>query len=505
MNNTTNFNLKKPEYTDFADIQDINDNMDTIDAELAAPSGDISNATVDTATASSAMYPIPAAEDTMKVILGKIRKFFSDIKSAITGLSISGTTVTYTKADGSTGTITTQDTTYTGTSPISISGTAISHENSGVTAASKGDTSNQTPTWGETFKVPSGTVNAKGHLTSFADHTVKIPSALSTNSSAGLLRTLSNNVNQYLRGDGTWQSLKNNFITTEEGYGLDARAGKAIYDSSLYSKGSIVSFSTNLNNITAPGVYQIPGSASASNMPSGISYGTLLVIRGDTSASFFNQVLYFPSDGTVSIYTRSSVDSGATWRAWAQVTDASALDNYLKIANITQSQTVTNSGYALDARQANPNVSNSLGAKIATNATNVGTLMSNLVDLKFEHVVKTAVGTGYNSSNQLFFKGKNLSVTNYNGNGFFVILNQAPAPGDPTEGATSLYFLTFSNGNDNGYNITRITGTGYNGAGSTYYPKISVLTSGNIYVHWNALPSGQGNSANIHASIFQLY
>ena len=36
MNYTTNLNLKKPEYTDTADIQDLNDNFDTIDAALAA-------------------------------------------------------------------------------------------------------------------------------------------------------------------------------------------------------------------------------------------------------------------------------------------------------------------------------------------------------------------------------------------------------------------------------------------------------------------------------------
>lgn len=76
---------------------------------------------------------------------------------------------------------------YTGTSPISVSGTAISHANSGVTAASKGDTANQTPTWGGTFKVPSGTVNATGHLTAFADHTVTIPGSEASTSAKGLM------------------------------------------------------------------------------------------------------------------------------------------------------------------------------------------------------------------------------------------------------------------------------------------------------------------------------
>lgn len=74
-----------------------------------------------------------------------------------------------------------------GTSPISVSGSAISHANSGVTAASKGDTTDQTPTWGGTFKVPSGTVNATGHLTAFAEHTVTIPSSLASASANGLM------------------------------------------------------------------------------------------------------------------------------------------------------------------------------------------------------------------------------------------------------------------------------------------------------------------------------
>lgn len=82
-------------------------------------------------------------------------------------------------------------TNITTTSPIAVSGSgssrALSHANSGVTAAAKGDTSNQTPAFGGTFKVPSGTVNATGHLTAFADHTVTIPDAEATTSTSGLM------------------------------------------------------------------------------------------------------------------------------------------------------------------------------------------------------------------------------------------------------------------------------------------------------------------------------
>lgn len=74
--------------------------------------------------------------------------------------------------------------TLTADSPIKIDNTAaitgsgtrkISHNNSGVTAGDYGDTTNQTPGFGATFKVPSISVNATGHVTKVTTHTVKIP------------------------------------------------------------------------------------------------------------------------------------------------------------------------------------------------------------------------------------------------------------------------------------------------------------------------------------------
>lgn len=74
-----------------------------------------------------------------------------------------------------------------GASPIVVDGTAISLANSGVTAGSKGDTANQTPAFGGTFKALSATVNANGLVTALAEHTVTIPSATATTSTAGLM------------------------------------------------------------------------------------------------------------------------------------------------------------------------------------------------------------------------------------------------------------------------------------------------------------------------------
>lgn len=81
------------------------------------------------------------------------------------------------------------------------SGTASSGNmtlgDSGVTAGSYGDTSNQTPSYGNTFNVPSITVNAKGIVTGISTHTVKIPASDNTNTahshSAGVGLTGSGN------------------------------------------------------------------------------------------------------------------------------------------------------------------------------------------------------------------------------------------------------------------------------------------------------------------------
>ena len=78
-------------------------------------------------------------------------------------------------------------TTYTGESPIVVSGSSISHANSNVSFGTYGGTSGLTPSFGETFNVPKFTVDAKGHLTQASDGSVKIPDTLATATSAGLL------------------------------------------------------------------------------------------------------------------------------------------------------------------------------------------------------------------------------------------------------------------------------------------------------------------------------
>ena len=84
MQNTTHYNLKKPDYTDFADIQDINDNMDTIDEELAAPTGDGRDQTVSFTDADLDSGITSFPNFLTKIVSGmKLAKFLRDFKAGM--------------------------------------------------------------------------------------------------------------------------------------------------------------------------------------------------------------------------------------------------------------------------------------------------------------------------------------------------------------------------------------------------------------------------------------
>ena len=53
----------------------------------------------------------------------------------------------------------------------------VGHSLSGVTAGNYGDASNQTPSYGDTFNVPTLSVDAAGHITAISTHSVKIPAS----------------------------------------------------------------------------------------------------------------------------------------------------------------------------------------------------------------------------------------------------------------------------------------------------------------------------------------
>lgn len=64
-----------------------------LNTKVDASGGDIAATKVGSITASTASYPVPAANDTVKVGFGKIAKFFGDIKNWMTGVCLIGSIV----------------------------------------------------------------------------------------------------------------------------------------------------------------------------------------------------------------------------------------------------------------------------------------------------------------------------------------------------------------------------------------------------------------------------
>ena len=164
------------------------------------------------------------------------------------------------KLDGIEENATANEGTITGIStsaPLSGSGNSgsvtITHQNSGVTADTYGDSTNQTPGFGGTFKVNSETVNATGHVTAASSHTVTIPDTVATEDNSGLMSaedkaklngiqagatqyTLPPATDKTLGGVKVFKTIDSDYILTKES-GL---MGVAATDSSMPIPGLLV-------------------------------------------------------------------------------------------------------------------------------------------------------------------------------------------------------------------------------------------------------------------------
>lgn len=120
---------------------------------------------------------------------------FTDTNKLGDGPALGNSTTTFLRNDGQwatpsgggSGTVT--SITINANSPISVNDSSaittngtrtLSHATSGATAGSYGDSSDQTPSYGSTFKVPYVKVNNTGHVTEISEHTVKIPASDNT-------------------------------------------------------------------------------------------------------------------------------------------------------------------------------------------------------------------------------------------------------------------------------------------------------------------------------------
>ena len=184
-----------------------------------------------------------------------------------------------------------------GTTDIS-SGTASSGNitlgDSGVTAGSYGDTSNQTPNYGSTFNVPSITVNAKGIVTGISTHTVKIPASDNTNTAH------SHNVGVGLTGSGNAGTSGGTYT-----YKVNLRDEHVASNSSTYTAGGSTKFyAVQLDKDNKLSVY-VPWTDTNTTY----SNGTGLNLSGTTFSLNTNYVATKTANGLMSAADKTKLDN----------------------------------------------------------------------------------------------------------------------------------------------------------------------------------------------------
>ena len=222
---------------------------------------------------------------------------FSNVKIGSTVISADSVTDTLTLTAGSNITLTpdtssdnitlsAKDTTYTVNSPLSLSGTTISHATSGASAGSYGDSGNQTPAYGGTFKVPYITVNNTGHVTSISQHTVKIPASDNTDTKMNV--TLGTTSKAYLVGVTTAPTSTAQALTgiSDTGVYLDTTAGQL---TATTFKGALSGNATSANKVNNALTIQGNGTSLASFDGSGAKTVNITPANiGATTESYVN-------------------------------------------------------------------------------------------------------------------------------------------------------------------------------------------------------------------------
>ena len=236
------------------------------------------------------------------------------------------------------------------TDPITTVGVrTISHENSGATAGTYGDSSAQTPTFGGTFKVPTITVDAKGHTTAASAHNVTIPNATATESVAGLM-----SATDKTKLDGIDPSTYAKYGDAISGTGTAASNTTGIgVSTTVPATTSItgVSGSTTASHVDSGSNGTAPSLGTAFSVPNVTGVGTLPTATYDST----NQKVTFsagtlPTLGTAfSIPNVTSVGTASTWAFSSVTVPIAGTAKYVPArsssGNITASSTVADTGH----------------------------------------------------------------------------------------------------------------------------------------------------------------
>ena len=276
-------------------------------------------------------------------------------------------------ADEPSGTVT--SITLTGTSPISITdnGTAIitsgsrtiSHATSGVTAGSYGDNSNQTPDYGETFKVPYISVNNTGHVTTASEHTVTIPKMKSYYGTPTTWGKTAGNT-------GNFYNLVN--VTCED-FSLDT--GVSLF----------VKFSSSWSSVYTSGLYMNVNNTGEKLINWGIT------TNGALGYIVSNEVLQFLYDGT-------------NYRYIGNMTASTNSYGSTKLSTSTSS-TATNLAATPSAVKAAYDLANTANTAAGTNATAISAILDGTTIDSFADVE-----TALNSKQNSLVSGTNIKTIN---------------------------------------------------------------------------------------------
>lgn len=158
------------------------------------PDSNYSYARVKVGDGTTKVTSLPFIDNAIKTAQTNLSDTVNSVKNnSITGLSVSGQTITYTKGNGTTGTITTQDnnTTYSAGTGLSLSGTTFNHKNSITAATAQGDAS-KTLAFGDTFTIPTITYDAQGHITGKGTTTMTMPANPNSDTKVTQIVTTSN-------------------------------------------------------------------------------------------------------------------------------------------------------------------------------------------------------------------------------------------------------------------------------------------------------------------------
>ena len=215
---------------------------------------------------------------------GKVLKVVSGIPSWADDINTHNTHIIYSgkKTDG------------TDISSGTASSGNITLGDSGVTAGNYGDTSNQMPSYGGAFTVPSITVNAKGIVTGISTHTVKIPASDNINTSH------SHNVGVGLIGSGNAGTTGGTYT-----YKVSLRDERVASYSSTYTAGGSTKFyAVQLDKDNKLSVY-VPWTDTNTTYTA----GTGLSLSGTTFSINTNYVATKSANGLMSKDDKTKLDN----------------------------------------------------------------------------------------------------------------------------------------------------------------------------------------------------